>query len=244
MPSIGIRQAGFSPARSSEVPPGFPGGFSFVNQRPVCAFTSSTMRDSRTPFDVQCVYSAASVIGRADASTVVKMLVTPVASAARATLITESCTSYESALGLPCVSPQFKYLLMATPPSRRRTRSVLLPMVCVAGSDVETGMASESYAARSAVQARSSGTPTLPPIGPPSVGCVSTDIDPSPPPPETRTVSSGTDAPGAEFDEAHPASNRHETTVVRRIARLPGKGDGTIRLREPHVQLARHLTGL
>jgi hypothetical protein len=191
---------------------------SFRGQRLSCAVNSCAMRVSSPPVEVQRVYSPARVMGRPCASTEVSRLVVPDA-AAWARVDTVRTISYESALFPPCVFPQFMYLLIATSPSLRRTRSGAVLMVCVAGSTDATGRATESNATRRALQARSRANPTT--IGADAeVGCVSTVMVGRPTPPEMRTVSCGEDEPDVAPEEAQPTSAKHETSVSRSMGRL------------------------
>jgi DNA-binding response OmpR family regulator len=109
------------------------------------------------------------------------------------------------------------YLLIATSPSRRRTRSEELPMVPVAALNTATGIASESYAARSG-QTRSTANPTFPPTAV-FVVCVSTDMH------EVMRGERTVELTQREF-ELLEYLTRNERIVVPRIACLLGKMSG------------------
>jgi hypothetical protein len=87
-------------------------------------------------------------------------------------------------------------------------------MVPVAALNTATGIASESYAARSGPQTRSTANPTFPPTAV-FVLCVSTAMDPRLP--ATRTGSRTSEEPVAAFVVAHPASAKQQMIVVARI---------------------------
>src|SRR5262245_34936684 len=97
------------------------------------------------PVDVQRTYSEESVIGLPWASTVTDSSESEVI-VGRTCATTPRTISYPSAAFADCVFPQLMYLLAATSPSRRRTRSAEAPIVCV-GASTETGIESESKAA-------------------------------------------------------------------------------------------------
>src|SRR5262245_51018970 len=107
------------------------------------------------PVDVQRMYSEESVIGRPWASTVIDSSESEVI-VGRSRATSARTTSYPSAAFADWVFPQLMYLLTETSPRRRRTRSPEFPMVCVGASTV-TGIESESKAAFSTPQTRSTG---------------------------------------------------------------------------------------